>query len=166
MMDNETSKELIAALEKKQLFYQLAPPHMHRTNAAETAIQTFKNHFITGLTLCHSDFPMAEWDLLIEQAEITLNLLRSDRTNPKLSAYAYLRGNFNYNATPMAPPGTKVVVHEKPNVRDSWGLRGLEGWYIGPSLQHYRCVKCFMPNTKAVKDADTVLFYSRNHSLP
>ena len=166
VMDNETSKELIAALEKKQLSYQLAPPHMHRTNAAEKAIQTFKNHFITGLTLCHSDFPMAEWDYLIDQAEITLNLLRGSRTNPKLSAYAYLRGNFNYNATPMAPPGTKVVVHEKPNVRASWGLRGLEGWYIGPSLQHYRCVKCFMPNTKAVKDADTVLFIPETIPFP
>jgi hypothetical protein len=29
--------------------YQLVPPHMHRRNAAERAIRTFKNHFISGL---------------------------------------------------------------------------------------------------------------------
>ena len=31
---------------------------------------------------------VAEWDRLLFQAELTLNLLRSSRVNPKLSAYA------------------------------------------------------------------------------
>ena len=53
------------------------------------------------------DFPLHQWDQLIEQAVITLNLLRPARINPSLSAYAYLFGNFNYAATPIAPPGMK-----------------------------------------------------------
>lgn len=166
VMDNETSKELLDALTKKEIKYQLAPPHMHRTNAAERAIQSFKSHFITGLVLCHSKFPIEEWDQLLDQAEITLNLLRSARNNPSLSAYAYLRGQYDYNATPMAPPGTKVVVHEKPATRTSWGNRGVDGWYVGPSLHHYRCVRCFIPTTKAVRDADTVIFYPETIPFP
>ena len=75
IMDNETSKELLTALTKQKINYQLAPPHMHRTNSAERAIQTFKNHFIAGLNVCNSQFPVAEWDHLLPQAKITLNLL-------------------------------------------------------------------------------------------
>ena len=137
IMDNETSKELLQAITKKKIQYQLTPPHMHRTNAAERAIQTFKNHFQAGLSVCNSAFPVAEWDYLLPQAEITLNLLRSSRVNPNLSSYAYLYGNYNYNATPMAPPGTKVVVHDKPTTRKSWAPHGTDAWYIGPSPHHY-----------------------------
>jgi len=132
IMDNETSKELLEALGKKKIAYQLPAPHMHRANAAEKAIQTFKDHFLSGLTLCHSKFPLEEWDHLLEQAEITLNLLRSSRVNPTLSAYAQLKGQFDFNATPMAPPGTKVIIHDKPKHRASWALHGTDGFYIGP----------------------------------
>ena len=72
---------------------------------------------------------------------IILNLLRASRTNNKLSAYAYLFGNLNFNTTPMAQPGTKVVAHLKPEQRKSWDPHGNNGWYVGPSLEHYRCVK-------------------------
>ena len=166
VMDNETSKELLHALTKNNIQYQLAPPHIHRTNAAEKAIQTFKNHFTSGLSVCNSKFPIEEWDHLIPQAIITLNLLRSSRNNPSLSAYAYVHGNFDYNATPMAPPGTKVIVHDKPGNRGSWDLHGSDGWYIGPSMQHYRCVKCFMSSTKSIRNADTVAFFPETIPLP
>ena len=66
----------------------------------------------------------------------------------------------------MAPPGTKVIVHEKPSNRTSWGLHGTNGWYIGPSLHHYRCVQCFMPATKSVRDADTVAFFPETIPFP
>ena len=32
----------------KEIRYQLVPPHQHRSNPAERAIRTFKNHFIAG----------------------------------------------------------------------------------------------------------------------
>jgi hypothetical protein len=57
------------------------------------------------------------WDNLVKQANITLNLLRASCLNPKLSAYAQLHGSFDFNRTPLAPPGTKVVIHVKPDKR-------------------------------------------------
>ena len=51
-------------------------------------------------------------DNLLQQAEITLNLLRQARQNTKLSAYAYLFGPYNYNKNSMVPPETKVIVHK------------------------------------------------------
>ena len=66
------------------------PLHNHRANVAERAIQTFKNHFKAGLASVDEQFPIAEWDRLLDQAFLTLNLLRTARVNPKLSAHAYL----------------------------------------------------------------------------
>jgi hypothetical protein len=159
ILDNEASAELKRALAKYDLNYQLVPPHVHRRNAAERAIRTSKSHLLACLATCDPDFPISEWDRLLFQAELTLNLLRSSRVNPKLSAYAYLHGNFDFNKTPLAPPGTKVLVHLKPDQRPSWAYHGEEGWYVGPSMHHYRCVQCYMPTTGRVRDVDTVEFF-------
>jgi hypothetical protein len=44
-MDNEASAALENYFTEKEMSYQLVPPHCHRTNAAERAIRTFKEHF-------------------------------------------------------------------------------------------------------------------------
>ena len=105
--------------------FQLVPPHIHRRNAAERAIRTFKNHFIAGLASTDKLFPLHLWDRLVPQAEITLNLLRNSRLHPHLSAYSHLFGQFDFNQTPLAPPGTKVLIHEKPRQRPTWAPHGV-----------------------------------------
>ena len=144
----------------------MTPPNMHRRNAAERAIRTFKNHMMSGFATCDKDFPILEWDRLLTQAEITLNLLRTSRVNPKLSAYSYLFGNFDFNKTPLAPPGTKVLIHKKTKDRGSWEYHGVEGWYIGPSLEHYRCLKCYNPETLSEVDTDTLQLLPNNTPIP
>ena len=166
IMDNECSLELKAALTKENIKLQLVPPHVHRANAAERAIQTWKNHFKAGLATIDPEFPLLEWDRLIEQAELTLNLLRSSRSNPKLSAYAYMFGEFDYNKTPLVPPGTKIVAHTNPDVRKSWQLNGEQGWSIGPSMLHYRCIRCFFPKTRSERDTNTVTFFPKAIPFP
>ena len=133
-MENEASNNMKDSMTKHKISFQLAPPYIHRHNAAERAIQTFKNHFVAGFSTTDPNFPVSEWDQLLDQATITLNLLRQSRVNPKLSAYAYLFGNYAFNCFPMAPPVTRVVVHDKPNQRASWAHHGTPDWYIGPSL--------------------------------
>ena len=91
------------------------PSHIHRRNAAEQAIRTFKNHFLAGLAGVDPNFPIKQWDRLLQQTEITQNLLLNSRANQQLSAYAYLFGNFDFNKTPLAPLGTEVAVHIKLN---------------------------------------------------
>ena len=118
ILDNECSETFKKFMISKDETWQLAPPHIHRRNAAERAIQTWKNHFIAGLASLNKQFPMHLWCRLIYQANLTLNLLRQSRFNPKLSAHAQVHGNFDFNATTLAPPpGTQVIVHEKPSVR-------------------------------------------------
>ena len=71
---------------------QLVKPHNNRSNAAERAIQTFKNHTIAGLCTCDKDFPSVLWFKLIKRAQDTLNMLRTSRVHPKLYAYHVLGG--------------------------------------------------------------------------
>ena len=109
---------------------------------------------------------MSEWDRLLPQAQLTLNLLRNSRINSKLSAYALLFGNFDFNKTPLAPPGTEVVIHSKPSNRASWEFHGKEGWYVGLSMEHYRCLKCFNPSSGKEMDIDTLKFFPHSTPLP
>ena len=166
-MDNEASKNLryIISNEKK-LEIQLVPPHQHRRNAAERAIRTAKNHLLAGIASCDPTFPINEWDRLILQAELTLNLLRTSRVNNKLSAWAYLNGVHDFNKYPLAPPGTKVIIHKKPSDRKSWQFHGEEGFYIAPALNHYRCLTCYIPKTRQEKISDTVTFISKHVPIP
>ena len=164
VLDNEKSTELIETFNKYDVTYQLAPPHNHRTNLAERAIQTFKHHFKAGLATCDPSFPLSEWDRLVPQAVITLNLLRSSRLHPNISAYTHLFGEFDFRATPLAPPGNKLVAHVKPSVRNSWDLNGVVGYYTGPAMQHYRCVTCYFPKTRSERICDTVRFIP--HVIP
>ena len=87
------------------------------------------------------------WDRTILQAELTLNLLQGSRINPKLSAWEQLHGRYDFNRTPIAPPGTKVLDHLKPDQRGTWAYHTAEGCYTGPALDHYRCYTVWIKGT-------------------
>ena len=86
ILDNEISSNVKDAMETHEVDYQKVPPGIHRRNAVEKAIQTFKNHLLAGLASCDPNFPIREWDRLLEQCKLTINLLRNSRVNPNLSS--------------------------------------------------------------------------------
>jgi hypothetical protein len=61
VIDNECSAAFRKYLPDEHIALQLVPPHLHRQNAAERAIQTFKNHFVAGLCSVDKQFPMHLW---------------------------------------------------------------------------------------------------------
>jgi hypothetical protein len=61
-MDNQVTKHIKTFLTKKNCKLQLVEPHNHRVNAAERAIQTFKDAFIVALATTDSNFPLQLWD--------------------------------------------------------------------------------------------------------
>ena len=146
--------------------YHLVPPHLHIINAAERTIQTFKAKFITCLCKADPKYPAKEWYRFVLQENLTQNLLRKCRFNPKLSAHAALHVKFDYKKTPLAPLGTRIRVHEKTTNRHTWSLCGTNGWYIGPALEHYQCVECYIPSTNSTIIADTVELISTFIPIP
>ena len=165
--DNQAATPIKAYLQKEETSWQFVEPNNHRVNAAERAIQTFKNHFISGLCTTDSDWPLQLWDNLTEQALITLNLLRTSRIDPTKSAYHQIHGHkYDWNAHPLAPPGTKAIVYELPQGRASWGTRGLDAWYCGPAFDHYRNSKFYVPSTKAYRISGSFDSFPQHCILP
>jgi hypothetical protein len=165
-LDNEASAALKHFFTTNDVEYQLVPPHCHRRNAAERAIRTFKEHFVAGLATVDTTFPLHLWDRLLPQAEITLNLLRTSRLHPQLSAAAHFHGLVDYNKTAFAPPGCKIIAHEKPGKRRPWATHGQHGYYLGPAMHHYRCQNVYISATASERIVDTLEFFPHNYQMP
>ncbi len=58
VMDNQATRHIKKFLNKNECTLQLVEPHNHRVNAAERAIQTFKDAFIVALATTDSNFPL------------------------------------------------------------------------------------------------------------
>ncbi len=166
ILDNECSAEFKERIMLNNMTYQLVPPHDHRRNIPEKAIQVFKAHFIS--ILCGEDklFPLHLWDRLLGQAKHTLNMLRTSKMMPKVSAYAYLWGKHDRNANPFAPLGCKVEAHVTPGTRETWAPHTASGFYIGNAWEHYRCHKIFICNTKHTWTCLTVFFKHKYLMMP
>jgi hypothetical protein len=65
---------------------EYVPPGDHRTNPAERAIRTGKNHLISSIATCHITFPPDLWHLLLPTLELTLNSMRWWTPDPTKSA--------------------------------------------------------------------------------
>ena len=60
-MDNETSADIEHFIPTQNAALQYVPLDKHLTNAVEQAIQTWKNHYISGLASLPKDFPTTYW---------------------------------------------------------------------------------------------------------
>ena len=87
---------------------------------------------------------------------VQISCLISHNTQPSLIllnqplAHAKIFCNFNYDCTTMAPPGIKVLIHERAVDCVSWSTHALSGCYIGPNLEHYCSHKIWIPDTTSV----------------
>jgi hypothetical protein len=106
------------------------------------------------------------WDRLLPQAEITLNLLRASRLHPQVSAAAHYHGLVDYNKTVFAPPGCKIIAHEKPGKRRTWDPHGQHGYSLGPAMHHYRCQNVYISTTATERIVDTLKLFPHNYQLP
>jgi hypothetical protein len=165
-LDNEASTLLKDYLYQQDITFQLVPPYSHRRNSAERAIRSFKDHLIAGLCSTDKSFPMHLWDRILPQAVITLNMLRTSRINPKLSAATHLFGQYDFNRAPLAPPGTRIIAHETPGRRKTWSPHGQDGWYIGPALEHYRCYTVYITKNRSSRVVETVINYAHSRNPP
>ena len=103
--------------------------------------------------LCTTDpnFPLYMFEKLVDQAELTLNLMRGSPFSPHVSAWHALRGPYVYSNTPIAPPCMKIVCFESADGRLSWATHGVDGYYVGPALDHHRCYKVYITETRATR---------------
>ncbi|KAL7529464.1 hypothetical protein ACHAXR_002975, partial [Thalassiosira sp. AJA248-18] len=142
-------------------------PQLHKldneTSHDERAIRTWKNHFAATRAGTPTSFKMSNWCKMTEQCDITLNMLRPCTTNPLLSAFEAMEGMHSFDATPMAPIGTEMLMHLKPIRQGTWDYHAIKAWYFVPALKHYRAVKRLL-ESGATRLTDTWKF--KHHALP
>ena len=158
-LDNKALNLAKTLNKENQIEHQLVPPHMRCRNAVEQAVQTWKNHLLAGPRSTGSQFPARQWDCSIAQATLMLNLLCPSRCDPKVSACSALEGTFDFNKTPMAPPGTKVIVHKKTAML----LMG-PPWHRVMERRE-RC-SALTNATQAERTSDTGDFFHQNLKVP
>ena len=73
---------------------------------------------------------------VFEQGNIYLNLLHPSRLSTKISAYDQVFGAFDYQKTPLPPPGMKVLARVLPIDRYSFDPHTIKGFYIGIAMEH------------------------------
>jgi hypothetical protein len=114
-LDNEASQLIKTYLHEHEINFQLVPAYSHGMRQKEIL-----DHLFAGLCSTDKAFPIHLRDRLLHQAVITLNMLRTSRIDPKLSASTHIDGQYDYNRSPMAPPGTIIIAHEAPYRRRTW----------------------------------------------
>ena len=60
----------------------------------------------------------------------------------------------------------RIVLHEKPHQRGTWAPHGVEGFYLGPALEHYRCYRGWVIKTQRERIVDTVAWHPQNVMMP
>jgi hypothetical protein len=165
-MDNECSKLTKEWVKNESMELELTPVSIHRRNKAERAIRTWKEHFIATLATTDATCPLFLWEDFIEQSELTLNSMRASRAHPLLSAWEALCGRFDVMATPIAPLGMKVIVHDTTEDRGTWQVHGSPGFYIGRALLHYRCHSVWMIDSRAIRTSDCLAWYPTLLKMP
>jgi hypothetical protein len=166
LIDNQATKHIKTFLTGNKCKLQLVEPHNHRVNAAKRAIQTFKDAFIAALATTDSKFPLQLWDRLTPQVRDTLNLMQASRINPNILAYKALNGPYDWNKYPLAPLGCKAVIYKDGDNRGSWASRGIDGWYLGPSKNHYQCTLYYIPETRAYCLSGLTELFPQHCQLP
>jgi hypothetical protein len=64
------------------------------------------------------------------------------------------------------PLGCKAIVFEDGNMRGSWASQGIDGWYLGPSMDHYRCNIYYMPDTRGYLISGSTELFPQHCQLP
>jgi hypothetical protein len=164
---NEASAALKNFFTANDVEYQLVPPQCHRLNAAERAIRTFKEHSVAGLSSVDPAFPLHLWDRLLPQAEITLNLLRTSRLHPQLSAAAHFHGLVDYNKTAFAPQRLQNHFTQKTRKATQLGTPRATWIFLGSHNASLPMPKCIhLSHSQSERIMDTLEFFPHNYQIP
>ena len=118
------------------------------------------------MTYLPTTSPIIYWCRLLPEIDFSVKIVRKFRQNTLLSAWVAMEGEFHFDATTIAPPGSEMLIHENPNRRRTFGFNAKKAWYIATCLQHYRTFKYIMESSVAERISDTVKFKHHTIAIP
>jgi hypothetical protein len=166
-LDNEASKALQARMQENEIDYQLAPPppnpstqrrrtcNMHVQEPLHCGAKKHGPQFSTEpmgqVPPTSADFPEPRARLANQPTHL------GTRPTPRgLPLQPYTAGTPGHQST-----GTRKAEHQI-----DMAPHGVEGWYIGPALPHYRCYRVWIWATDAERIADTLAWFPQHVTMP
>ena len=140
--------------------------HNHRVNAAEPAVKTAKYHIIAHIATLDHQCSMQFWSKMLPHMHDTLNMLRTSCNNKKLTTYEELNGKFDWNLTPISPPGTRGMIFIHPDSRNTFALHCGEAFTVGRARHHYRLLEFYVPTTRGYHISGTFRLDPTHWKLP
>jgi hypothetical protein len=119
---------------------------------------------MAGIAELPLSFLLAHWCQLMTQSNTMLSMMRPCCLKPLLSVHKALERTFMFDAMPMAPLGTDVLVHQEPGGCKTWGYHATKAWYLSHAAAHYRCIPVIMKKTGGKHVRDT--FRYQHHAIP
>jgi hypothetical protein len=92
--------------------------------------------------------------------------MQASQINPEILAYEALNGPYDWNRYPLAPLGCKAIVYKDGDTRGLWASRGIDGWYLGPSKDHYRCALYYIPKIRAYCISGSMELFPQHCQFP
>jgi len=166
-IDNEISNVARAWLVGHNCKVENVAQYNHKANPAERHIQTGKDHIIAIIAAAHPDCPQELWCESLAHAEATLNSMRPGPNG--MSAYkAYWGVDYDLNAHPLAPWGSKCEAYVPKELRNTWGYRSQESYYMGAEIKNYRGhrLATISANKVAICVRQQVVFFPHNFVMP
>ena len=120
-LDNECSAALKTFLRDSDIDFQLVPPRTCIV-AMRPNVQSARSKIISSQALCSvdKDFPLHLWDKLLPQASSRSICSAAPASTQSCPPTPKIHGQFDFNRTPLAPPGIRVLAHIKPSERTTW----------------------------------------------
>ena len=103
---------------------------------------------------------------MLPQLDMQVNMLRQSNVTPKVSAWAHLHGQHDFNRHPLAPLGIEVRSYVPPHKRKTWSVKSQKGHYIGTSMEHYRYYMVDITETRQIQGSETVFFKHKYITMP
>ena len=66
----------------------------------------------------------------------------------------------------MVPLGTKAIIFVTTKDRLTWDYHATEGFYLGPAMDHYRCHRIYIKETRGERTSDTIQFLPTHCKMP
>ncbi len=107
-------------------------------NDAEQAIQTFKNHFVSGLYTIDVECSLQLCAQMAKQAVITLNIQQKACINPSELGYHQLHVyQYDWSTHLMASSRSRLAIYLDAKIHIYWDMKGLDICYCIPNINHY-----------------------------
>ena len=90
-----------------------------------------------------------------------LDMLCPCTIKPEHLARSFIFGPHDFNKDPLAPLGSKVMMHEGTFEQGLWSDQGIKGFFVGSTHEHYRCYQCLNPSINGIWTTNSIKFFPK-----